>query len=52
MKELKSLEGSLESKIGARVKLKLKGSDKKGKIEIPYKSIDEFNSIYDVLMKL
>lgn len=48
---IKNLEGSLESKIGARVKLKLKGSDKKGKIEIPYKSIDEFNSIYDALMK-
>ena len=37
--KVKSLESNLEAKIGSRVKLKLKGSDKKGKIEIPYKNI-------------
>jgi ParB family transcriptional regulator, chromosome partitioning protein len=48
--KLRQLETNLESKLGARIRLNYKGSSKKGKIEIPYKSLDEFNALYDFLM--
>tara|TARA_B100000925_G_scaffold291950_1_gene282788 strand:- start:15659 stop:16597 length:939 start_codon:yes stop_codon:yes gene_type:complete len=50
-KKLRTLETKLESKLGAKVKLKFKGSASKGKVEIPYKSVEEFNALYDHLMQ-
>jgi ParB family chromosome partitioning protein len=51
VEKLKKLESSLEGKIGSKIRLKHKGRENKGRIEISYRNINEFNSLYDFLMK-
>ena len=49
---VKHLEEKLSSKLGTKVRLKLKDTNGKGVLQLGYKSKEDFNRMYDLLMNL